>query len=81
MNATVLSLLWMELVQCFQNTFILTTLTPQTAILGILDSVSNNFFLENNKILVNHIPRIFKLFVHKSRENKFIDIKNLIAEI
>ena len=40
MNATVLSLLWMELVQCFQNTLILTTLTPQTAILGILEFIN-----------------------------------------
>ena len=73
--------LWSELVQCFQNTLILPTLTPQTAILGILDSVSNNSFFENNKILINHILLIFKLYVYKSREKKFININNLIAEI
>ena len=73
--------LWLELVQCFQNTLILPTLTPQTSILGILDSVSNNSFFENNKILVNHILLIFKLHVYKSREKKFININNLIAEI
>ena len=73
--------LWLELVQCFQNTLILPTLTPQTAILGILDSVSNNSFFENNKILINHILLIFKLYVYKSREKKFININNLIAEI
>ena len=59
----------------------LPTLTPQTAILGILDSVSNNSFFENNKILINHILLIFKLYVYKSREKKFININNLIAEI
>ena len=36
--------LWSNLVQCFQNTLILSTLTPQTVILRILDSVSNNSF-------------------------------------
>ena len=39
-----------DLVQCFQNTLVLPTLISQTAILGILDSVSNNSFYENNKI-------------------------------
>ena len=73
--------LWSELVQCFQNTLIVRTLTPQTAILGILDSVSNNSFFENNKILINHILLIFKLYVYKSREKKFINTNNLIAEI
>ena len=73
--------LWSELVQCFQNTLLLPTLTLQTAILGILDSVSNNSFFENNKILINHILLIFKLYVYKSREKKFININNLIAEI
>ena len=72
--------LWSDLVQCFQNTLILPTLTPQTAILGILDSASNNSFFEN-KILINHILLIFKLYVYKSREKKFININNLIAEI
>ena len=57
------------------------TLTPQTAILGILDCVSNNSFSENNKIFINHILLIFKLYVYKSREKKFININNLIAEI
>ena len=73
--------LWPNLVQCFQNTLILPILTPQTAILGILDSVSNNSFFENNKIFINHILLIFKLFVYKSREKKFINVNNLIAEI
>ena len=73
--------LWSDLVQCFQNTLILPTLTSQTAILGILNSVSNNSFFENNKVLINHILLFFKLYVCKSREKKFININNLIAEI
>ena len=51
-----------ELVQCFENTLI-PTLTLQTAILGIVDSVSNNSFFEN-KILINHILLIVKLYVY-----------------
>ena len=74
-------LLWSELVQYFQNTLILPTSTPQTAILGILDFVSNNSFFENNKILINHILLIFKLYVYKSREKKCININNLMTEI
>ena len=65
--------LWSDLVKCFQNTLILPTLAPQTAILGILDSVSNNSCFENNKII--------KLYVYKSREKKFVNINNLVAEI
>ena len=57
------------------------TLTPQTAIRGILGSVSNNSFFENNKILINQILLIFKLYLYKSREKKFININNLIVEI
>ena len=72
---------WSDLVQCFQNTLALPTLTPQTVSLGILDCVSNNTVFENNKIFINHILLIFKLYVYKSREKKFININNLIAEI
>ena len=50
------------------------TLTPQTVIFGILDSINNNSFYKNNKILINHILLIFKLYVDKSREKKFINI-------
>ena len=46
----------------------LPTLTPQTAILGILGSASNKSFFENNKIFISHILLIFKLYVYKSRE-------------
>ena len=43
-------------------------------------SVTNNSFFEN-KIFINHIQFIFKLYVSKSREKIFININNLIAEI
>ena len=53
--------LWLELVRCFQNTLILPTLTPQTATLGILDSVRSKSFSENNKTFISHILLMFKL--------------------
>ena len=56
--------LWLDLVQCFENSIILPTLTPQTAIFGI-DSTGNDFI---NKAFINHILLIFKLYVYKSRE-------------
>ena len=52
----------------------------KTAILGILDSVRNNSFFEN-KIFINHILFIFKLYVYKFRKKKFVSMNNLIAEI
>ena len=58
---------------CFRNTLISPTL--------FLDSVSNNSFFENNKTLVNHILLLFKLYIYKSREKKFLNINNLIFEI
>ena len=73
--------LWSDLVQCSENTLTLPTLTPRTAIFRILDSVRNNSFFEKNKIFINHILLIFKLYVYKSRENKFININNFIAEM
>ena len=40
--------LWLDIVQCFQNTntLVLPTLTPDTANIGILDSVSSKSFFE-----------------------------------
>ena len=75
--------LWADLVQCFQNNLILPTLTPQAAILGIPESASNDSIFKNNKVFINHILLIFifKLHVFKSREKKFINLNNLIAEI
>ena len=57
------------------------TLTPQIVILGILDSVNNKSFFENNKIFITHILLIFKLYIYRYREKKFININNLTAEI
>ena len=65
--------LWADLVQCFQNNLILPTLTPQAAILGILESAGNDFTLKTNKVFINHIVFIFKLYVFESREKKSIN--------
>ena len=73
--------LWWDLVQCFQNSLILPTLTPQTAIFGILDFASDDSIFKNNKVFINHILLIFKLCLYKSREKNFINLNNLIAAI
>ena len=52
-----------------------------TTIFGILNFVSNDCFFENNKISTNNILLILKLYVYKSREKRFININNLMAEI
>ena len=68
---------WADLVHCFQNDLILPTLTPQAATLGILESESNDSTFKNNKVFINHILLIFKLYVFKSREN----LNNIIPKI
>ena len=73
--------LWSDLVQCFQNNLMLATLTPQTTIFGFLGYINNDSILEKNKCLSNHILLTFKLYVYKSREKKFLNMNNLIAEI
>ena len=50
--------LWSDLVQFFQNTLVLSTLRPQAAIFGILDSVSNNCF---SVFAPNYFPRTIML--------------------
>ena len=57
------SCLWANLVQCFQNNLILPTLTSQAAILGIPESASNDSIFKNNKVFINHILLIFKLYI------------------
>ena len=69
------------MVQCFQNTLVLLTLTSQTDIFEILDSVSNESLSENNKVFFNRILLTFKLYVYRCIEKKFININNLIVEI
>ena len=53
----------------------------QTAIFGFRNSANNDSIFENNKVFINHILLVFKLYVYKSREKKLININNLIAEI
>ena len=59
----------------------LTTLTPQTTVSGILDSASNYYIFKDNEVFISHILLLFKLYVYKSREKKNININNLIVEI
>ena len=71
--------LWSDLVQCFQNSLLLPTLTPQTVTFEISVSASNDFIFLNNEVLSNSTN--IKLYVYKSKEKKLININNLVAEI
>ena len=73
--------LWSDLDFFFQKNLILTTLTPQAAIFRILQSPSSESIFKNNKVFIKHTLLMFKLYVFKSREKKFINLNNLIAEI
>ena len=66
--------LWSDLVHYFQNSLVLPILTPQTAIFGFLDSTNSDYNFKKNKLLINHILLIFKLYVCRSREKQFIHI-------
>ena len=67
-------MLWEFLNNFFNNTIILPNLTLQTAILGFDGNV-------HDKVLVNHILLIFKLYIYNSREKGQISTNNLIANI
>ena len=58
----------------FQNDFILPSLTPQTAILGLYNEANDN---DN---LLNHILLIFK-YIYISREKQTLNINILIANL
>ena len=73
--------LWSDLVHYLQNTLVLPILTPQTAIFGFLDCTNSDYNFKKNKLLINHILLIFKLYLYRSREKQFIHINNFIAEI
>ena len=70
---------WSDIVQFFQNSLVLPTLKSQTDISEILDSTSNDYIFKNNKVFINHILLIFKLYVYESREKKFVTTNNLIV--
>ena len=58
---------WSDLVQYFQNSLMLPTLTPQVVIFEIFDSASNDYIFKNNNAFINHLLFIFKWCVYKSR--------------
>ena len=56
--------LWSNLVHYFQNSLVLPILTPQTAIIAFFDSTNSDYNFKKNKLLINHILLIFKLYVY-----------------
>ena len=68
MNATC-EMVMVELLQCVQNSLILLTLTPQTAICGILDSLSDDS-TNKNKVFINNNLLVIKLYVSSKSRGK-----------
>ena len=58
----------------FQNDFILPSLTPQTAVLGLHNEANDNYNL------LSHILLIFK-YIYISREKRTLNINILIANL
>ena len=54
---------------------------PPTAFFEILDSASDGSIFKNNKVFINHLLLIFKLYAYKSREKMFINLNNLSVGI
>ena len=67
--------LWEKLRTKFQNDFILPSLTPQNAILGLYNDANDNYNL------LSHIFLIFKYYIYISREKRTLNIDNLIANL
>ena len=59
----------------FQNDFILASLTPQTAILGLYNEANDNYNL------LIHILLIFKYYICILREKRKLNIDVLIANL
>ena len=59
----------------FQNDFILPSLTPQAAILGLYNEAKDNYNL------LSHISLILKYYIYISREKRTLNIDILIANL
>ena len=67
--------LWERLRMKFQNDFILPSLTPQTAILGLYNKANDSYNL------LSHVLFIFKYYIYISREKQILNIDILIANL
>ena len=59
----------------FQNDFILSSLAPQTTILGLYNEANNNYNV------LSHIFLTFKYYVYISREKRKLNIGILIVNL
>ena len=67
--------LWERLWKKFQNDFILQSLTPEAAILGLYNEANDNYNL------LSHISLIFKYYFYMSREKRTLNIDILITNL
>ena len=69
--------LWNQLCIFFHEVFIFPLLTPQTAIFGATDKLT----LDENRLLKNHIPLIFKLYIYISHEKHMLNLSTLLKNV
>ena len=73
-SCTKTNFVWTQLPHSFENISIIPSSTPASAIFGFTDH-------KGNYHLTNHILLIFKYYVHKTRENRPLDLKVLKRNI
>ena len=61
----------------FSGSITFPTLTPQTAIFGLISSENNN----SNILILYHLLLVFKLYIYKARERHSIRLDDVIVEI
>ena len=70
MNVTVFNVYGRTWFECFPNTLVLPNSTSQTAIFGILDSVTNNLFLKTIKSwLITFYLHLSYMFMNPEKRN------------
>ena len=72
---TITQCLWKKLQLQLKDNITLLPLTPQSAIFGFLEADSQTYLIQN------HILLISKLYIQKSRKNKFLSSTCLLKEI
>ena len=72
-----IKLLWNSYAWHFYDVLVLPLLTSQTALVGI----SNEFAIDKNKLLKNHILLVFKLHSYSSQKKHVLNINTLLNNV
>ena len=74
-DCTITQCLWKKLQLQLKDNITLLPLTPQVAIFGFLEADCQTYLIQNHIILIS------KLYIYKSRKNKFLSSTCLLKEI